>query len=110
MAECPHGMLDADWCQLCKHPEKAEPHVSECNACQAPIMWVLTDAKRKSMPIDVEPGGDPAKARFRKERTERDGAKIVGVVHFVKDSELEANVKPLYCCHWDVCPNRKAGT
>jgi hypothetical protein len=97
-------MMTADWCSLCKHPEKAEPHVSQCKACGADVMWVVTENER-SMPIDVEPSGD--KARFRKERTEHRDGKIVGIVHFVKDSELAENTKPLYACHFDSCPERK---
>jgi hypothetical protein len=87
-------------------PAKAVPHVSTCDACGAPIVWVFTE-KNKSMSIDAEPGGDPDKARFRKERTEERDGKTVGIVHFVKDRELEANTRPLYCCHFDTCPDRK---
>lgn len=102
MPECKHGMLDPDWCDWCKHPEKMVPHVSLCGVCRAEVVWVRTE-KGKSMPIDVEPGGDPDKARFRKERTVRVDQKIIGVVHFVRNNEIEANTRPLYCCHFETC-------
>jgi hypothetical protein len=109
-AECPHDPihLTPQTCSLCKGTEPAkpkEPHVSECSKCGEPIIWVYSE-KGKPMPIDVMPGGDPDRARFRKERTEVDGDRVKGIVHFVRDSEIEDNTRPLYCCHFDTCAER----
>jgi hypothetical protein len=106
--ECVH-LLAPGTCSLCSGREssvKKEPHVSECHDCGEPIMWVFSE-KGKAMPIDVMPGGDPDKARFRKERTEVEGDRVKGIVHYVKRSELEDNVAPLYACHFDTCRERK---
>lgn len=107
-------------CSLCSGREQptrrveqpelgTEPHTSECKDCGGEIMWVRSEHD-KGMPIDLEPGGDPDKARFRKERVEHRDGKTVGIVHFVRDNELEANTRPLYCCHFDTCPERKKET
>lgn len=72
-----------------------------CGSCPAMMVWVKTE-KGKPMPIDPEP--DPVRGRFR----------IVGqlvgeapVVHYVKNSELEDNTKPLYASHFQTCPQAK---
>lgn len=104
---CIHDLTPAT-CSFCKGTEpKKEPHVSECHDCGAPVMWVFSE-RGKAMPIDVESGGSD-KARFRKERTEHHDGKVVGIVHFVKDNEIEANTRQLYACHWDNCPARGKG-
>jgi hypothetical protein len=110
-------MLVVEWCELCKHPDRIVrrewarthnatitqvPHVSECAHCGAQVMWVRTE-NGKAMPIDADAGGPPGKARFRKERIERVEGRIIGIVHFMRDSEMEANTAPLYCCHFDTC-------
>jgi hypothetical protein len=102
-AECIHD-LALGTCSICKPQSPPQPHISECKACGEPVMWVWSE-KGKSLPIDVMPGGSD-KARFRKERTERDGEKLRGIVHFVRDSELEANTRPMYACHFDTCAER----
>lgn len=99
-------------CSICSGREttivKKEPHLSTCKDCEAPIVWVWSE-KGKAMPIDAAPGGDPDKARFRKERTEQVGEVLRGIVHYVRNSELEDNVRPLYCCHFDTCTRRPKG-
>jgi hypothetical protein len=118
---CMHELAPGT-CSLCSGREKpthrgeqlelaTEPHLSTCHDCGAEIVWVRSE-RDKPMPIDAELGGDPDKARFRKERAEyrADIGKTVGIVHFVRDNELEANVRPLYACHFDTCPARKDRT
>lgn len=76
--------------------------MSQCKACNAEILWVITE-KDKPMPLDMEPGGLGPKGeppRFRKERVEGDKK----IVHFVKDAEMETNTKPLYQSHFVSCP------
>jgi hypothetical protein len=81
-----------------------ENGVSHCSSCGAAIIWVHSEM-HKPMPLDAEPGGqDP---RFRKERVElgEDGQEKK-VVHYVKDSEMEANTARLYTSHFVSCPDR----
>lgn len=100
-AECIHGMVPGQ-CSIClKGPTpRAEVGTSECRSCQAPIVWVITEKGRK-MPVDVAPSDD---GRFRKVRVEANGDKLV---HFVKDSEMEANTAKLYASHFQTCPEAK---
>jgi hypothetical protein len=57
----------------------------------------------KKMPLDPVPPGDGT-GRLRKERLLPNGDKLV---HFVKDSELEANTSPLYTSHFQTCVDAK---
>lgn len=101
---CVHDLAPGT-CSYCSGREatvKKVPHISECSACGEPITWVYSE-KGKRLAIDVLAGGDPKKARFRKQRTEVEGEEIRGIVHFVRDDELPTNLAPLYCCHWDSC-------
>lgn len=100
---CVHELAPGT-CSICK--VKTEPHLSECQACGELVIWVWSE-KGKPMPIDAQAGGDPEKARFRKERTEYVEGRLRGIVHYVRRSELEANTRPLYTCHFDTCKERK---
>lgn len=98
---CMH-LLAPGTCSICKSGptlRSAEPElpVTECASCPAEVMWVVTE-KGKRMPIDAVP--DPINGRFRIESGNN--------VHFVKDSELEANTKPLYASHFQSCPDAKS--
>lgn len=96
---CIHEM-DPAHCSICLHgptPRVEQGSTSLCRSCHADIIWVVTE-KGKRMPIDAEPGGEGA--RFRKEKVAPNGDKIV---HFVKDSEMEANTAKLYNSHFVTC-------
>jgi hypothetical protein len=86
-------------CSLCKNgptprAEERDEEVARCASCEAPVIWVVTE-KGKRMPIDAKP--DPVNGRFRILKGDS--------VDFVKDSELEANVKPLFASHFATCPD-----
>ncbi len=57
--DCPHGLGDAAWCDICKHGVPAkQPEVVSCRSCGAEIMWGTWPKSGKRMPIDVGGAGD----------------------------------------------------
>ena len=70
--------------------------MSVCKSCGITITWVTT-SNTKSMPIDAAPSAD---GRFVKTRVE--GEKKF--VRRLRESELEANTRPLYMSHFQTCP------
>lgn len=75
--------------------------MAQCRACQAPLLWVLTEAGKR-MPLDYEPySGEDPRGLF----TLRDGAQglvAISVTESTKPDELR------YRSHWATCsdPNR----
>jgi hypothetical protein len=66
------------------------------------VRWVRTE-KGKLMPMDVEP--DP-RGRFVWRNGYKD-ASGYRVMHWLRDEELETNLRTTYSSHFDSCPARQ---
>jgi hypothetical protein len=98
---CIHEMVPSH-CTICLHGptprERAE--TAQCGSCEAPVIWSITE-KGKRMPLNAEPSPS---GRFRIVGTEINGTVHV---HYVKNSELEANTSSLYDSHFASCPESR---
>ncbi len=84
--------------------------MARCDYCARPIVWALTEAKGKRMPIDPVPVENPqdgnlviVESRAVKRRGRTDRVPVVAVV-----GPLEAPDQRRYVSHFATCPNKAA--
>jgi hypothetical protein len=76
--------------------------VNYCKACDAPVDWVLTEARRR-MPVDVEPCEDGNLVKTHSIRTTRG---FMAVVRVLKAGEATGLTR--YRAHFATCPQAGA--